>query len=107
MQNQREVVGSIADEATSPWTVLNPWRYFRLASAGSDSLRIGDDVGPLDLARFAWAMGEVSGGSSCTVPLASADATWDAERAEELFGLVIDDRTDEITRSLCRASGLG
>ncbi len=107
VQNQREVVGSIADEATSPWTVLNPWRYFRLASAGSDSLRIGDDVGPFDLARFAWAMGEVSGGRSCTVPLASADATWDTERAEELFALVIEDRTDEITRSLCQASGLG
>ncbi len=107
MQNQREVVSAIADETASPWTFLNPWRYFRLASAGADSLRIGDDVGPIDLARFAWAMGEVSGGGkTCTVPLASADATWDTDRAEQLFRLIIQDHTDEIGADLCQASGL-
>jgi len=107
VQNQREVVGAIADKAMSPWTLLNPWRYFRLGSAGADSLRIGDDVGPIDLARFAWAMGEVSGGGkTCTVPLASADATWDTDRAEQLFRLIIEDHTDEISPELCQATGL-
>ncbi len=107
VQNQREVVSAIGDSAVSPWTVLNPWRYFRLASAGADSLRIGEDVGPIDLARFAWAMSGVSsGGLTCTVPLASGDATWDSERAPQLFDLVRDDRTDEIDNDLCRSTGL-
>ncbi len=107
VQNQREVVSSIADEAASPWTLLNPWRYFSLANSGSDSLRIGEDVGPIDLARFAWAMGEVSGGGkTCTVPLAAGDATWDEERSDQLFELIIEDRTDDISDDLCRPSGL-
>ena len=107
VQNQREVVSSIADKAASPWTLLNPWRYFSLANAGSDSLAIGEDVGPIDLARFAWAMGEVSGGGkTCTVPLASGDATWDPERSEQMFQLIIDDDTDGISDDLCRPSGL-
>ncbi len=102
--NQREVVSSIADGVASPWTLLNPWRYFSLAKAGSDSLRIGKDVGPIDLARFAWAMGEVSGdGETCTVPLLSGDATWDPERSEELFQLIADDKTDELG-DLCAKS---
>jgi LCP family protein required for cell wall assembly len=107
VQNQREVVSAIADDTASPWTVLNPWRYFTLASAGSDSLRIGDDVGPIDLARFAWAMGEVSGGGkTCTVPLADPSGTWDADRSEQMFRLVIEDRTDELDGGLCPRSGL-
>ncbi len=107
VQNQREVVGAIADKAVSPWTALNPWRYFSLSSAGADSLRIGEDVGPIDLGRFAWAMGRVtSGGLTCTVPLASGDATWDAELAPQMFRLVRADRTEEIGDDLCRSNGL-
>ncbi|CAN5559539.1 hypothetical protein BH24ACT11_BH24ACT11_05910 [soil metagenome] len=108
VQNQREVVGAIADKAVSPWTALNPWRYFRLSSAGAESLRIGEDVGPIDLGRFAWAMGRVtSGGLTCTVPLASTDAAWDPELAPQMFRLVSQDRTEEIGQDLCRSNGLG
>jgi len=108
VQNQREVVSAIADKAASPWSVLNPWRYYRLASAGADSLVIGDEMGPFDLARFAWAMGGVSGGGrTCTVPLAGADATWDPELSEQMFQLIIDDNTDQIGSDLCQANGLG
>ncbi|MBA2739552.1 MAG: LCP family protein [Nocardioidaceae bacterium] len=107
VQNQREVVGAIADKAVSPWTVLNPWRYYQLSSAGADSLRVGEDVGPFDLARFAWAMGRVtSGGLTCTVPLASGDATWDTDLAPQMFRLVRTDRTEEIGADLCRSGGL-
>ena len=64
-------------------------------------------MGPVDLARFAWAMGEVSGGGkTCTVPLANASAEWDADRAEQMFRLVIEDRTDELDAALCSKSGL-
>lgn len=107
VQNQREVVSAIGDSALSPWTLVNPWRYFQLSSAGAESLRIGEDVGPIDLARFAWAMSRVSGdGVTCTVPLAGGDASWDPELAPQLFNLVQEDRTDEISDELCRSSGL-
>lgn len=107
VQNQREVVGAIADGAVSPWTVLNPWRYFQLAKAGSDAVRIGEEVGPIDLARFAWAMGHVTGGGlTCTVPITDLAVNWDPDLAPQLFRLVAEDRTDEISEDLCRSTGL-
>jgi len=108
VQNQREVVGAIADKAASPWSVLNPVRYFNLADAGSSSLQIGDNVGPLSLVRFAWALGSVTGGSgrTCTVPISDLAVHWDDERAPALFALIAADRTDDVTKDLCTPSGL-
>jgi LCP family protein required for cell wall assembly len=108
VQNQREVVGAIADKALSPWTLLNPWRYFQLASSGADSVSIGEDVGPVDLARFAYALGRATGGGglTCTVPIADLEVNWDADRAPQMFRLIAEDRTDEISDDLCRSTGL-
>jgi len=108
VQNQREVVGAIADKAASPWSVLNPARYVSLADAGSSSLRIGDNVGPLSLVRFAWALGSVTGGGgrTCTVPISDLAVHWDDERASALFDLIAEDRTDDVTKALCTPSGL-
>jgi LCP family protein required for cell wall assembly len=107
-QNQREVIGAIGDGATSPWTVLNPLRYWDVANSGADSLKIGENVGPISLARFAWNMAHVTGGGglSCTVPIADLEVNWDEERSEELFQLIIEDRTDDVTKRLCTKSGL-
>ena len=58
-QHQREVVAAVGSEAVSPWTVLNPVRYVRLAESGSElaaggpghvaavhpAVRLGDDPG--------------------------------------------------------------
>ncbi|HEU0286094.1 MAG TPA: LCP family protein, partial [Nocardioidaceae bacterium] len=44
-QNQRQVIGAIGDKAASPWTVLNPFRYWNLAMSGADSIKIGENVG--------------------------------------------------------------
>jgi LCP family protein required for cell wall assembly len=107
-RRQREVVSAVGAEAMSPWSVLNPVRYVRLASAGAESLAVGEDTGPLDTARFAFAMTRVSGenGLTCTVPIADLAVTWDRERALELFELIKEDRTSEISDDLCRATGL-
>ena len=107
-RRQREVVGAVGDEALSPWSVLNPVRYARLAAAGADALAVGEDTGPFDTARFAFAMTRVSGenGLTCTVPIADLAVHWDRERALELFELIKEDRTADITDGLCRATGL-
>ena len=107
-RHQREVVSAVGSEALSPWSVLNPVRYFRLANAGSDSLAVGEDTGPFDTARFAFAMTRVSGdkGLTCTVPIQDLAVRWDRERALEMFELIKEDRTSEISDDLCRPSGL-
>ncbi len=106
VQNQRAVIASIGSEAASPWTVLNPWRYWRLASSGASSLTIGENVGPISLARFAWTMSRInSNGLSCTVPVITTTSTleWDPELAPAMFEAVAEDRTDDITKAMCRS----
>lgn len=107
-RRQREVVSAVGDEALSPWSVLNPVRYARLAAAGADALAVGEDTGPFDTARFAFAMTRVNGenGLTCTVPIADLAVHWDRERALELFELIKEDRTAEVSDDLCRATGL-
>lgn len=107
-RRQREVVSAVGSKAASPVSVLNPVRYVRLGSAGAKALTVGEDTGPIDLARFAWAMTRVDGtsGLTCSVPIVDLAVTWDRERALELFGLIAEDRTSEIPDELCRPSGL-
>ncbi|HVH93830.1 MAG TPA: LCP family protein [Nocardioidaceae bacterium] len=107
-QHQREVVSAVGAKAASPWSILNPVRYYRLAMAGSDSLRVGEDTGMIATLRFAWAMTRVNGsnGLTCGVPISDLAVHWDPERARRLFRLIKQDRTSDIPKRLCRPSGL-
>jgi LCP family protein required for cell wall assembly len=107
-RRQREVVSAVGSKAASPWSVLNPVRYTRLASAGAGSFAIGEDTGPLDLGRFGWAMTRVSGdtGLTCGVPIADLGVNWDEERSARMFQHIIEDDTEGIARSLCTPTGL-
>ena len=86
----------------------NPIRYWDLAMSGADSIRIGENVGPISLARFVWNMAHVTSGDglSCTVPIADLAVNWDEDRSEELFQLIIEDRTDDVPKSLCTKDGM-
>jgi LCP family protein required for cell wall assembly len=107
---QREVIGQVASKAASPWTFINPFRYFALNKAGSDALTVGDNVGPIDMARFAWAVRKVSGksddGKTCTVPIADLSVHWDTDRAQALFNKMQEGDTDHISKRLCSKTGL-
>jgi LCP family protein required for cell wall assembly len=107
-QHQREVVSAVGKKAASPWTVLNPVRYYRLAMAGSRSVRVGQDTGLLATMRFAYAMTRVNGknGLTCGVPISDLAVHWDPVRSKRLFRLIAEDRTADVTKRLCRASGL-
>ena len=107
-QHQREVVSAVGDKAASPWSVLNPVRYARLAGAGADSLTLGENTGPIDTLRFAWAMTRVTGnkGLTCGVPIADLAVNWDRERALQMFDYIKEDKTEDIPKSLCTPSGL-
>jgi LCP family protein required for cell wall assembly len=109
-QRQRQVVSAVAGKATSATTVLLPWRYFNLSSSAADSLRIGDNVGPVDLAKFAWSVSHISDGLTCVVPYSSLGETtsvgavvvWDAQAAQALFQHLADDDTSKVD---CSATG--
>ncbi len=107
-KHQREVVSSVGNKVASPWSVLNPVRYIRLANAGAGAFVVDEETGPFDLGRFAWAMTRVSGdnGLTCGVPIADLSVRWDPERSQRMFQHIIDDDTSGIARSLCTPTGL-
>lgn len=109
VQRQREVVAAIGDQVLSPWTVLNPVRWWRLNNAVPGFFGFGDTTSTLDAGRWALAMTRVGGpdGRTCTMPVTDGSATtWDRDRAEPLFDTFIEDRTDDLTNKQCTASGL-
>jgi LCP family protein required for cell wall assembly len=107
VQSQREVLGGIARKAKSPWTFINPVRYYKVNDGAATSLQIGEGTGQIALARFALALSAAMSGDglSCTVPLADFAVHWDRERAVKLFGYIKADRTDRIGK-LCTKDGL-
>ena len=108
VQRQREVVAAIGDKVLSPWTVLNPVRWWRLNNAVPGFFGFGDSTSTVDAGKWALAMSKVgSGGKTCTMPVTDGSAnTWDRDRAKPMFQAFIEDRTDDITKKQCTASGL-
>jgi LCP family protein required for cell wall assembly len=104
---QREVVSAIGHEAVSPWSILNPVRYYQLNMGAADAIRVSEGTTIFSAARFAYAMTRVNGedGLTCTVPIADLAVNWDPERSEQLFQHIIDDDTDGIGRRLCTPTG--
>ena len=105
---QREVVAAVGSSATSPWTFLNPVRYWSLAMASADSFAISEGSGPLPIARFGLAMAG-SGGKdtlNCGVPISDLAVTWDAQRSERFFEFLRTDKAGDIPKQLCTPSGL-
>lgn len=109
VQRQREVVAAIGDKVVSPWTVLNPVRWWRLNNSVPGFFGFGDSTSTIDAARWARAMTKVGGpdGLTCTMPVTDSSAeTWDRERAEPIFQAFIEDETDTITKKQCTPTGL-
>jgi LCP family protein required for cell wall assembly len=109
VRHQREVVAAIGDKVLSPWTVVNPVRWWRLNNSLPDFFKFGEGMGPTRALMWASAMASVGGkgGLTCTVPLTSGSASaLDEELADQLFERIREDKTDDITAQLCLSSGL-
>jgi LCP family protein required for cell wall assembly len=106
-QNQREVVSAIGSEMLSWKTIVNPVRYYNVVTGGAESVRIGEQTGPLAVAKFGYAMNRVDGeaGMTCTVPIADLAVNWDPERSEELFDLIQRNEAGDIPSELCTPTG--
>ncbi|WP_183094587.1 LCP family protein [Nocardioides stalactiti] len=105
---QREVVAAIGTKVLSPWSVVNPIRYWRLNQAVPAFFAFGEGTGPIAIAKWALAIGKVgSDGLTCTMPVTDGSAnTLDEERGRPLFDAIIEDRTDDITKKQCTKAGV-
>ena len=92
----------------SPWTFINPVRYFRVNQAATSSLVVSKGTGPVALAKFGLAMTQVNGsdGLTCGMPIADQAINWDRERALALLKYIKEDRTGDIPKKLCTPTGL-
>jgi LCP family protein required for cell wall assembly len=101
---QREVMKAVGDKALSPWTVINPFRYWNLWTSATDNLRVDDDMSAIAMGRFGWAM--THSDLTCPVPISNLAVTWDPTRSKQMFKLIREDKTDDIGKNLCTRSGL-
>ncbi|GGO84649.1 hypothetical protein GCM10011584_02740 [Nocardioides phosphati] len=103
-RHQREVVNAVGKKAVSPWSVINPVRYWQLTHAGASTLTVSDGTSAWALGRFALAM--TSPDLSCGVPISDLAVHWDTDRSRRMFRLIRQDRTGDVGRGLCTESGL-
>ncbi|WP_243653469.1 LCP family protein [Pseudonocardia endophytica] len=97
VKRQREFLSALLQKATSPLTLINPFRMVPLANSltGTITVDSGDHI--WNLAGLAFAMKGVSGGDGVqtTVPVAGAGAgstlRWDKTRAAGLWGALAKD----------------
>jgi LCP family protein required for cell wall assembly len=96
MRNQQKFLSTLAHQAASPSTVLNPFKLYPVIGSGLDTLIVDKKMSLLDLTQMFWAMKGVTGGSgnSITVPIANANyetasdgdaVKWDMTKANTLF----------------------
>jgi LCP family protein required for cell wall assembly len=105
-RHQREVVAAVGEKALSPWSVINPLRYWNLNMAAADFIAVDDESGPITAGKLFFGMTQVDDGLTCGVPIADLTVQWDPERSERLFRLIRRDDTSNIGKALCTPSGL-
>ena len=107
IRRQREVVASVGSKVLSPWTVVNPVRWWRINHAVPGFFQFGEGMGPVRMGMWATAMTRVDGskGLTCVVPLQDLEVHWDPEKAPEMFSKIIDDDTSSIDDDLCSPTG--
>lgn len=107
VRRQREVVSAVGEAVLSPWTVINPVRWWRLNHEIPDFFTFGEGMGPTRAAMWATAMTRVDGdaGLTCVVPLQDLAVHWDPERAPQMFQKIIEDDTESIDKKLCSPTG--
>ncbi|MFB4295851.1 LCP family protein [Actinomadura sp. NTSP31] len=95
VEHQRQFFGALMKKASSPATLLNPFRSVPLALHSTSNFLVDDGDHLYDLARMMWAMRGVSnGGVTTTVPVGGTGSspsvgsyiTWDRTKAAKLFG---------------------
>ncbi len=101
---QREVMAAVGHKALSPWTVVNPFRYWNLWTSATDNLTVDQDMSVVAMGHFGWAM--THSDLTCPVPISNLAVTWDPTRSKQMFRDIIHDDTQAIGKTLCTKSGL-
>ncbi|MEV5509597.1 LCP family protein [Streptomyces orinoci] len=102
MRHQQQFLNTLAKQAASPSTILNPFRLYPVIGSGLDTLIVDKDMELWDLTSMFWAMKGVTGGDGrqLTVPISNANlptrsdgvaVKWDPVKSKRLFGRLKND----------------
>lgn len=108
IKRQQQVASQVARKILSPWTLVNPVRYWKVTHAAASSVRRGTDTSLPTTVRTGLGLMKASGsdGVRLTVPVADVNATtaagssvlWDTDRAAELFAQLNRGSTEGIEK---------
>jgi len=102
VDHQRKFLAALVHKATSPGTLLNPFRIIPFALRSTDDFAVANGDHLYNLMGFAWAMRGLTKGDglTTTVPVGGSGSsasvgsyiTWDHTRAEALFKALREDQ---------------
>lgn len=92
VERQRAFLSALLNKATSPSTLLNPFKIVPLASGVTRAVTVDSGDHVWNLASLALAMRGLSSGISTTVPVRDGEVNWDKKRASSLFGALAEDQ---------------
>ena len=92
VERQRAFLSALLEKATSPTTLLNPFRLVPMATGLTNSITVDDGDHVWHLASLGLAMrGLDDGGITTTVPVRDGVVNWDRDRALALFDALAAD----------------
>ncbi|MDI3404064.1 LCP family protein [Streptomyces cavernicola] len=101
-KNQQKFLATLANQAASPGTLLNPLKLYPVMSAGLDTMIVDKDMNPYELAVMFLAMKDVNSGEgkSMNMPISGSvggNLAWDKAKVEQLVEQLKADRTVTVT----------
>ncbi|MET3986574.1 LCP family protein [Streptomyces sp. PvR034] len=101
-KNQQKFLSTLAHQAATPGTILNPFRLYPTLGAGLDTLIVDKDMGLWDLGEMFFAMKGISGGDgvSLNMPISgerNGNLIWDKTKVQQLVKQIQNDQKVTVT----------
>ncbi|MFJ7208730.1 LCP family protein [Streptomyces sp. NPDC098789] len=101
-KNQQKFLSTLAHQAATPGTILNPFRLYPTLGAGLDTLIVDKDMGLWDLGEMFFAMKGISGGDgvSLNMPISgerNGNLIWDKTKVQQLVKQIQSDQKVTVT----------
>ncbi|WP_456064353.1 LCP family glycopolymer transferase [Cutibacterium porci] len=107
VKRQQKVASQVAKKALSPWTFINPVRYWKVNMAAAGAIKLGNDTSTFTALKTARGLMKVSGndGIKMTVPISTASAytsagssvLWNDNKANQLWDDLRNGDTSKVT----------
>ncbi|MFE2479098.1 LCP family protein [Streptomyces sp. NPDC001194] len=101
-KNQQKFLSTLANQAATPGTILNPFKLYPVLGAGLDTLIVDKDMSLWDLADMFFAMKGISGGEgvSMNMPISGergGNLLWDKAKVQQLVKQIQNDEKVTVT----------